>query len=169
MMVTGYSSTSGSRLTSMTSDGSILPVRRGMTYFLLTAASSSRMTFLMLSSFERISSSSAISASSLAISLGAVEDVLLVDVAQLELGHELGLVSSMSKPRIRLGTTSASSLVPRMMAMALSISSRMASRPCSRCRRSDFLPKSKFTRRRVDWMRHATHSCRIWRTPMTRG
>ena len=72
--------------------------------------------------------------------LGAVEDVLLVDVAELKFGNKLGRVSSMSKPFIRLGTTSASSLVPRMMAMALSMSSKIASRPCSRCRRSDFCP-----------------------------
>ena len=168
-MVTGYSSTSGSRLTSMTSDGSILPVRRGMTYFLLTAASSSRMTFLMLSSLERISSSSAISASSLAMSLVRLRMYSSLMLRSLSSATNSAWVSSMSNPRIRLGTTSASSLVPRMMAMALSMSSRMASRPCSRWRRSDFLPKSKLTRRRVDWMRHATHSCRIWRTPMTRG
>ena len=33
----------------------------------------------------------------------------------------------------------------------------------------DVYKRQKFTRRRVDWTRHATHSCRIWRTPMTRG
>ena len=76
---------------------------------------------------------------------------------------------SIPKPFMRLGTTSHSSFVPRMIAIALSISSRMASRPCSRCRRSVFLSKSKFMRRRVDSTRQATHSFKISRTPMTRG
>ena len=69
--------------------------------------------------------------------------------------------SSMPKPFIRLGTTSASSFVLRMMAMALSMSSRMASKPCSKCRRSVFFPRSKFMRRRVESTRQFTHSCRI--------
>ena len=168
-MVTGYSSTSGSKLTSITSWGSILPVRRGITYFLLTAASSSLMTFLMFSSLERISSSSAISPSSLAMSLVRLRMYSSLMLRSLSSATNSAWVSSMSKPFIRLGTTSASSLVPRMMAMALSMSSRIASRPCSRCRRSDFLPRSKLMRRRVDAIRHLTHSCRIWRTPITRG
>ena len=168
-MVTGYSSTSGSKLTSITSWGSILPVRRGITYFLLTAASSSLMTFLMFSSLERISSSSAISPSSLAMSLVRLRMYSSLMLRSLSSATNSAWVSSISKPRIRLGTTSASSLVPRMMAMALSMSSKIASRPCSRCRRSDFLPRSKLMRRRVDSIRHLTHSCRIWRTPITRG
>ena len=46
---------------------------------------------------------------------------------------------SMPKPIMRFGTTSASSSVSRMMAMALSISRRIRPRPLSRCSLSFFL------------------------------
>ena len=44
-----------------------------------------------------------------------------------------GVPRAMPKPMIRLGTTSASSSVSRMMRMALSMSSRMRPRPLRRC------------------------------------
>ena len=76
---------------------------------------------------------------------------------------------SMPKPIIRLGTTSASDSVSRMMRMALSMSSRMRLRPLSRCSFSAFLRFWKKTRRRTHSVRHAVHSSMISRTPSTRG
>ena len=168
-MVTGYSSTSGSRFTSTISEGATRPVLRGMTCFLFTAASSSWMTFLIFFSLERIAFSSAMSASSFSISFVRLMMYSSLMLRSLISATNSAWTWSMLKPFMRLGTTSASSFVPRMIAMALSMSSRIASRPCSRCKRSVFLSKSKFMRRRVDSTRHATHSLKISRTPMTRG
>ena len=75
----------------------------------------------------------------------------------------------MPKPIIRLGITSASSSVSRMMAMALSMSSRMRFRPSSRCSLSFLRFSTKYTRRRTHSVRQAVHSFRISPTPMTRG
>ena len=75
----------------------------------------------------------------------------------------------MPKPIIRLGMTSASASVPRMMAMALSMSSRIFSRPSSRWSFSFFRWSWKYVRRRMPSLRQATHSSRISRIPMTRG
>ena len=75
----------------------------------------------------------------------------------------------MPKPSIRFGTTSASSSVLRMISMALSISSRICSRPFRRWSFSFFLFRSKYTRRLTQSMRQAVHSSRISPTPMTRG
>ena len=75
----------------------------------------------------------------------------------------------MPKPIIRLGITSASSSVSRMMAMALSMSSRMRFRPSSRCSLSFLRLSTKYTRRRTHSVRQAVHSPRISPTPMTRG
>ena len=76
---------------------------------------------------------------------------------------------SIPKPIMRLGTTSASSSVLRIIAIALSISRSIFSRPLSRCSLSFFLDKSKYTRRRTHSMRHALHSLSISLTPMTLG
>ena len=70
---------------------------------------------------------------------------------------------------MRLGTTSDSLSVSRMMAMALSMSSRMRSRPWSRWSFSFFFPREKNTRRRTHSVRQAHHSSRSSRTPITRG
>ena len=160
-MVTGYSSTSGSRLTSTTSDGSIFPVLRGIPCFLFTAASSSLITFLILLSLASVSLSSAISASSRSISFVRFKIYSSLMLRSFSSATNSAWTSSIPKPFIKLGTTSLSSFVLRIMAIALSISSRIASRPCRRCSRSVFLFRSKFMRRRVDSMRHATHSCKI--------
>ena len=77
--------------------------------------------------------------------------------------------SSMPKPIIRLGMTSLSSSVSRIMAMALSISSRIRFRPFSRCSRSSFLRIWKNSRRLTQSVRQAVHSSRISPTPITRG
>ena len=76
---------------------------------------------------------------------------------------------SMPKPIIRFGTTSASSSVSRMMAMARSISRRICSSPLSRWSFSFFRLRSNHTRLRTQSMRQAVHSSRISPTPMTRG
>ena len=76
---------------------------------------------------------------------------------------------SMPKPIIRLGTTSASSSVSRMMRMALSMSSRIRLRPLRRWSLSRFLFRVKYTRRRTHSVRQEHHSSSRERTPMTRG
>ena len=75
----------------------------------------------------------------------------------------------MPNPIIRFGITSASSSVSRIMRIALSISSKILDRPCSRCSLSFFLFRSKNTRRRTHSVRHAVHSSSTSRTPSTRG
>ena len=75
----------------------------------------------------------------------------------------------MPKPIIRLGTTSFSSSVSRMMEMALSMSSKIRSRPFNRCRRSSFFCTWKKIRRLTQSVRQAVHSSRISPTPITRG
>ena len=75
----------------------------------------------------------------------------------------------MPKPIIRLGMTSASSSVSRMMAMALSMSSRMRFRPSSRCSFSFLRERMKYTRRLTHSVRHAIHSSSRALTPSTRG
>ena len=66
------------------------------------------------------------------------------------------------KPSIRLGTTMASFSVPRMMAMALSMSRRMAPRPRRRWSFSSFCLRTQSDRQ-------AVHRSRISPTPMTLG
>ena len=75
----------------------------------------------------------------------------------------------MPKPIIRLGMTSDSSSVSRMILMALSMSSRMRLRPLRRWSFSLRFPRTKNTRRRTDSVRQAVHSSRIRRTPSTWG
>ena len=75
----------------------------------------------------------------------------------------------MPKPIIRLGMTSASSSVSRMIRIARSMSSKMRLRPCSRCSFSFFLFRMKYTRRLTQSVRQAVHSSRMPPTPSTRG
>ena len=75
----------------------------------------------------------------------------------------------MPKPIIRLGTTSASFSVSRMILMALSMSSRMRLRPLRRWSLSFFFPRVKYTRRRTHPVRQAHHSSSSSRTPRTLG
>ena len=76
---------------------------------------------------------------------------------------------SMPKPIIRLGTTSASSSVSRIMAMALSMSSKMRLRPFRRWSFSSFFLQANQVRRRTPSIRQPVHSSRISPTPITRG
>ena len=76
---------------------------------------------------------------------------------------------SMPKPIIRLGITSASSSVSRIIWMARSMSSRMRLRPLSRWSFSCFLRMMKKVRRRTPSIRQAVHSSKISPTPRTRG
>ena len=76
---------------------------------------------------------------------------------------------SMPKPIIRFGTTSASFSVSRMILMALSMSSRIFLRPFKRCSLSCRFLSMKYTRRLTLSVRHAHHSSKSSRTPITRG
>ena len=75
----------------------------------------------------------------------------------------------MPKPIIRLGTTSISSSVSRMILIALSMSSNIFAKPCSRCSRSAFLVRSKKVRRLTHSTRKAIHSSSSAFTPSTLG
>ena len=100
------------------------------------------MTCLIFCSLARTSFSSEMSPSSFAMSFVRLRMYSSLMLRSFNSATNSACTSSMPKPFIRFGTTSASSLVLRMMAMALSMSSKMASRPCSKCSRSLFFPRS---------------------------
>ena len=75
----------------------------------------------------------------------------------------------MPKPDIRFGTTFASSAVSRTIFTALSISSKIACKPLSKCNLSCFFFKSKCVLRRTHSTRKATHSSRSSLIPITFG
>ena len=146
-----------------------MEVRRGSPYFLAAAFSSSTMTFFTrLGLFSR-SSRSSISSRSASVSRVRLRIYSLLMFRSLISATYSAWIWSMPKPIIRLGMTSASSSVSRIMRMALSISSRMRFRPFSRCSFSFFLPSTKKIRRFTLSVRHAVHSSRICRMPSTLG
>ena len=120
-------------------------------------------------SLPSVFSSSAISAASASTSCVRRRMYSLLMLRSLISATNSACTSSMPKPIIRFGTTSASDSVSRMMRMALSMSSRIWRRPSSRWSFSLFLRFWKNRRRRTHSVRQAVHSSMISRTPITRG
>ena len=116
-----------------------------------------------------VASRSAMSFSSASVSAVRLRMYSRLMLRSLISATKFACTSSRPKPAMRLGTTSASRSVLRMMAMARSMSSRILPRPCSRCSLARFFCRSKNTRRRMHSMRHDVHSSRISPTPITRG
>ena len=147
----------------------MISVFRGWAYFFRTSSSSPTMILRMRAGFFSVSSKSSISSASEAVSCTRLRMYSLLILRSLISATYSACTWSMPKPIIRLGTTSASSSVWRMISMALSMSSKMRLRPCSRCSFSCFLCRMKYTRRRTHSVRHASHSSNSSRTPRTLG
>ena len=146
-----------------------MSVRRGWAYFFFTSVSSLVMILRMRLGSFTVAWRSAISPSSASTSWVRLRIYSLLMLRRRMSATYSAWIWSMPNPIIRLGTTSASSSVSRMMAMARSISSRMRRRPFSRCSLSSFFFISWYTLRRTQSIRQAVHSSRISRTPITRG
>ena len=154
---------------SVTLSARTMRVLRSDGYFLMTCSSSFTMIFRIFVLDFTISSSFLISFSSASVSCVRFRIYSLLMLRRRMSAMNSAWIWSMSKPSIRFGMTFASSSVPRMMAIALSMSSRILRRPSSRCSLSFFLPSSKNTRRRTHSVRHDVHSSKICCTPRTRG
>ena len=77
--------------------------------------------------------------------------------------------SSMPKPVMRLGITSASSSVSLMILIALSISRRITARPSKRCSLFFIFARLKLSSLHTQVLLHLSHSSRIWAIPITLG
>ena len=119
-----------------------MPVLLGAPYFWEICLSSSTMMLLSLRRLFRMLSSSSISRSSSSVSAVRLRMYSRLMLRSLISATNSAWIWSMPKPIIRLGTTSLSSSVLRMMAMALSMSSRIRSRPWRRWSLSFFLASS---------------------------
>ena len=127
------------------------------------------MILLILRRLLSVSSSSAIALSSSSVSETRFRIYSRLILRSFISATNSACILSIPKPIIRLGMTSLSSSVLRMMAIALSISSSICSRPFSKCSFSFLRLRSKYTLRRTHSMRHAHHSPNISLTPMTLG
>ena len=127
------------------------------------------MIFFTRDGRARMSSRSSISSLSASVSCVRFKMYSRLMLRSLISATYSACTSSMPKPIIRFGTTSASASVSRMIWIALSMSSRMRFKPLSRCSFSLRLFSTKNTRRLTLSVRHAHHSSSSSRTPMTFG
>ena len=123
----------------------------------------------MRSGLERVSSISEISSLSLSTSEILFKIYSLFRWRSLISATYSAWISSSSKPFIKFAITSDSFAVSLIMAIALSMSSKIFFKPNRRCNFSFFLFRSKEILRFTHSWRNAVHSSRISRIPMTLG
>ena len=125
--------------------------------------------FFILRGLSRISSMSAMSLFKSLISSSLLSIYSLFIWRSLISATYSACTSSMPKPIIKLGTTSDSSAVSRIIFIALSISKSIFCKPKSKCSFSRFFPKSKAILRFMQLVLKSVHSLSISRTPITLG
>ena len=146
-----------------------MPVLRGEGYCFMMRLSSSIIMPCTRRLLSSVASRSAMSLSRVSVSLMRLRMYSRFMFLSFISATYSACTLSMPKPSIRLGTTSLSRSVLRIIAIALSMSSRILPRPFSRCSFSRLRLRSKYMRRLTHSVRHDVHSPSISPTPMTRG
>ena len=135
----------------------------------MTSFNSKMIICFILLGVSRISFKSLIASSSFSMSWSLFKMYSLFKCRNLISATYSAWILSILKPIIRFGTTSASSSVFLIIFIALSISSKIFSRPRSRWSLSEALFRSNAVLRLMQFVLNAIHSLRSSATPRTLG